>query len=242
MVGRLDGTTRACPRSGCGPRRSRARPTAADPDALRVASKGAADRALLHSFPEVPEGSRRPEIDDGAPATRFALRRGRVRGAARPLGGPLLLVIDDLHWATRHSLRCWVPRYDDDVRAAPRSRRVPGTHETPSTGPGRAARPCTRPSVHRSASPSVLRLLASQHRLHATRADAQRVADRTGGNPLLRRGDRPAGRRPRARRRRGPPFPRARGDDRPTSSPLSQPAADVLGTRPSQARRSTSAC
>ena len=76
----------------------------------------------------------------------------------------------------------------------------------------------------------VQRLLASQHRLHATRADAQRVCDRTGGNPLF------VGEIGRLAAARGLDVV---GDVLPASAVgtiarrvarLSQPAADVLGT------------
>ena len=201
-----------------------------EPDALRVAWKGHADRALS-LLPEVPEGSRSAEIDDGAPATRFPLFdavASVVASAARE--DPLLLVIDDLHWADQGSLRL-LRFLGTTTTSAPLL--VLGAyreHESTSTDlDGLRDRALVLPVPPLSVA-EVQRLLASQHRLHATRADAQRVADRTGGNPLF------VGEIGRLAAARGLDVV---GDALPASAVgtiarrvarLSQPAADVLGT------------
>ena len=206
--------------------------TAATPTACGW--RGAGTRtACSRCSPSCRTGSDRPEAetDDGAAATRFPLFDAVASVVALTARDrPLLLVLDDLHWADRGSLRL-LRFLAMTTAAAPVL--VLGAfreHDTESTELDALRDRATVLAVPPLTVAEVHRILETQHHLHATPADAQRVADRTGGNPLF------VGEIGRLAAARGLDVV---GDALPASAVatiarrvarLSQPAAEVLGT------------
>ena len=203
-----------------------------DADRLRGEWGGHADRVLA-LLPELSDRSDQPEAetDDGAAATRFPLFDAVASVVALTARDrPLLLVLDDLHWADRGSLRLLgflamtTPAAPVLVLGAFRE------HDTESTELDALRDRAIVLTVPPLTVVEVHLLLETQHRLHATPADAQRVTDRTGGNPLF------VGEIGRLAAARGLDVV---GDALPASAVatiarrvarLSQPAAEVLGT------------
>ncbi|HEU4999079.1 MAG TPA: AAA family ATPase [Lapillicoccus sp.] len=194
-----------------------------DPEALRAAWPGHAERVLT-LLPET--GPRR----DGDDATRFPLFdavTSVVGMTAREC--PLVLLLDDLHWADQGSLRL-LQFLAANTGSAPVL--VVGAlreHDGAATELNDLRDRATALVVPPLTVDEVRELLETQHRLQATTADARRVTERTGGNPLFV-GE--IGRLAAARGLDGV------GDVLPTSAVatisrrvarLSQPASDVLG-------------
>ena len=203
-----------------------------DADRLRVAWGGHADRVLA-LLPEMSDGSSpaETETDDGAAATRFPLFDAVASVVAlTSRDRPLLLVLDDLHWADRGSLRL-LRFLAMTTEASPVI--VLGAfreHDAEAADLDALRDRATVLAVPPLSVVEVHLLLETQHQLHATPADAQRVADRTGGNPLF------VGEIGRLAAARGLDVV---GDALPASAVatiarrvarLSQPAAEVLGT------------
>ena len=203
-----------------------------DADRLRVAWGGHADRVLA-LLPEMSDGSSpaETETDDGAAATRFPLFDAVASVVAlTSRDRPLLLVLDDLHWADRGSLRL-LRFLAMTTEASPVV--VLGAfreHDAEAADLDALRDRATVLAVPPLSVVEVHLLLETQHHLHATPADAQRVADRTGGNPLF------VGEIGRLAAARGLDVV---GDALPASAVatiarrvarLSQPAAEVLGT------------
>ena len=171
------------------------------------------------------------ETDDGAAATRFPLFDAVASVVAlTSRDRPLLLVLDDLHWADRGSLRL-LRFLAMTTEASPVI--VLGAfreHDAEAADLDALRDRATVLAVPPLSVAEVHLLLETQHQLHATPADAQRVADRTGGNPLF------VGEIGRLAAARGLDVV---GDALPASAVatiarrvarLSQPAAEVLGT------------
>ena len=201
-----------------------------DADRLRVAWGGHAARVLA-LLPEMSDGSSPAETDDGAAATRFPLFDAVASVVAlTSRDRPLLLVLDDLHWADRGSLRL-LRFLAMTTEASPVI--VLGAfreHDAEAADLDALRDRATVLAVPPLSVAEVHLLLETQHQLHATPADAQRVADRTGGNPLF------VGEIGRLAAARGLDVV---GDALPASAVatiarrvarLSQPAAEVLGT------------
>ena len=201
-----------------------------DADTLRSVWGSHANR-VLSLLPERSDGSDQKETDDGAGATRFPLFDAVASVVALTAREqPLLLVLDDLHWADQGSLRL-LRFLATTTEGAPvlvlgayrehdaDAKELDGLLTRATVLP---VPPLTVDEVHQ--------ILETQHRLHATPADAQRVTDRTGGNPLF------VGEIGRLAAARGLDVV---GDALPASAVatiarrvarLSQPAAEVLGT------------
>ena len=201
-----------------------------DADTLRSVWGPHANR-VLSLLPERSDGKDQPETDDGAGATRFPLFDAVASVVALTAREqPLLLVLDDLHWADQGSLRL-LRFLATTTEGAPvlvlgayrehdaDAKELDGLLTRATVLP---VPPLTVDEVHQ--------ILETQHRLHATPADAQRVTDRTGGNPLF------VGEIGRLAAARGLDVV---GDALPASAVatiarrvarLSQPAAEVLGT------------
>ena len=232
------GTTRASRRSGCGRRSFVGWPTAATPTACAVEWSGHADRVLA-LLPELSDRSDQPEAetDDGAAATRFPLFDAVASVVALTARDrPLLLVLDDLHWADRGSLRLLgflamtTPAAPVLVLGAFRE------HDAEVDGARRAARPRHRPdgpaADRRRGAPDP-RDTAPPARDAGRRAAGRRPHRR---KPVVRRRDRPPGRGARSRRRRRRPARERRRDHRPPGGPA-QPAGR-RGPRDCGGRRS----
>ncbi|HEU4329569.1 MAG TPA: AAA family ATPase, partial [Lapillicoccus sp.] len=193
-----------------------------DPAALRDAWPGHADRVLA-LLPET-EPPR-----DGSEATRFPLFDAVTSVVAiTARERPLLLLLDDLHWADQGSLR--LLRFLAANTGTSPVLVVGALREHDAAAELDELRDrATVLEVPPLTVDEVRELLETQHRLQATTADAQRVTDRTGGNPLF------VGEIGRLAAARGLDVV---GDALPASAVatisrrvarLSQPAADVLG-------------
>ncbi|MET0524781.1 MAG: AAA family ATPase [Nocardioides sp.] len=153
-----------------------------DSDALRVTWGGHADRVLA-LLPEL------ASVTAGRPAdaaTRFPLFDAVTSVVALTARErPLLLVLDDLHWADQGSLRL-LRLLATTATSGPVL--VVGAFREDDAAPDDLDDLRVRATVlpvPPLTVDEVRELLETQHRLQATTADAARVADRTGGNPLF---------------------------------------------------------